>query len=151
MNKRWIGYIGLTCVVLFTDRITKLAMIAHGAEPIPVLPGFWFELTYNRGVSWGMLSGTDTASLLVRYGLVSIALGALAHHVFQRVKAGKTIWAETLIFAGAIGNGIDRFVYGAVVDFIAIGYAGWVWPIFNVADSCIVCGIALLVWSMVRE
>jgi signal peptidase II len=54
-------------------------------------------------------------------------------------------WGIVLVIAGALGNAIDRVVHGAVVDFLDFHVAGWHWPAFNVADSSIVVGAALLI------
>jgi signal peptidase II len=51
---------------------------------------------------------------------------------------------------GAVGNVIDRLVYGAVVDFIDIYYGQWHWPAFNLADSAIVLGAVLIIWGEIR-
>ncbi|GAB1414257.1 hypothetical protein MASR1M97_29930 [Candidatus Desulfobacillus denitrificans] len=55
--------------------------------------------------------------------------------------------AATLILGGALGNVIDRIRFGAVVDFVDVHAAGWHWPAFNVADSAISVGVALLLWQ----
>jgi signal peptidase II len=59
----------------------------------------------------------------------------------------KLSWALSLILGGAIGNVLDRFFYGAVVDFIDVHYETWHWPAFNLADSAISVGAILIVWS----
>ena len=59
-------------------------------------------------------------------------------------------FAISFILGGAVGNVIDRLVYGAVVDFIDIYYGQWHWPAFNLADSAIVLGAALIIWGEIR-
>jgi signal peptidase II len=59
--------------------------------------------------------------------------------------------AISFILGGAVGNVIDRLVYGAVVDFIDLHYAQWHWPAFNLADSAIVFGAALIIWGEIRR
>jgi signal peptidase II len=58
--------------------------------------------------------------------------------------------AISFILGGAVGNVIDRLVYGAVVDFIDLHYAQWHWPAFNLADSAIIFGAALIIWAEIR-
>lgn len=60
-------------------------------------------------------------------------------------------WALSLILGGALGNVLDRIMYGAVVDFIDLHYANWHWPAFNIADSAICIGAGLLIWSELRK
>jgi signal peptidase II len=52
---------------------------------------------------------------------------------------------------GALGNVLDRIMYGAVVDFIDLHYANWHWPAFNIADSAICIGAALIIWGELRK
>jgi signal peptidase II len=59
--------------------------------------------------------------------------------------------ALSLILGGALGNVLDRVMFGAVVDFIDLHYANWHWPAFNIADSAICIGAALIVWGEFRK
>ena len=59
--------------------------------------------------------------------------------------------ALSLILGGALGNVLDRLMYGAVVDFIDLHYANWHWPAFNIADSAICIGAALIIWGELRK
>ena len=60
-------------------------------------------------------------------------------------------FALSLILGGAIGNVMDRIMYGAVVDFIDLHYGNWHWPAFNIADSAICIGAALIIWGELRK
>ena len=60
-------------------------------------------------------------------------------------------WALSLILGGALGNVLDRIMFGAVVDFIDLHYGNWHWPAFNIADSAISIGAALIVFSELRK
>lgn len=51
------------------------------------------------------------------------------------------------IIAGSLSNIVDRFIYGGVIDFIELSYNQWIWPVFNVADVAIVCGIGLILYD----
>jgi signal peptidase II len=59
--------------------------------------------------------------------------------------------AMSLVLSGAIGNVIDRILYGAVVDFVDLHYAGWHWPAFNIADSAITIGVILLILDEIKR
>ena len=59
--------------------------------------------------------------------------------------------ALSLILGGALGNVLDRVMYGAVVDFIDVYYGNWHWPAFNIADSAICIGAALIIWGELRK
>jgi signal peptidase II len=142
----WLAY-GLAVAVIALDQLSKAWVLGglHLADrgSTPVLPPLLrFSLVWNRGFSFGLLSGTG----LARWGLfvfsVAVALGLMV--VARRLRRALPAVALGLIIGGALGNAMDRVRFGAVVDFIdvsAIGVFPW---IFNVADSAITCGVILL-------
>ncbi len=148
------SWLALAAGIVGLDQATKYAIagtLAFG-ERIAVLPGF-FDLTlvYNRGAAFSFLA--DAAGWQRWF---FIALGALAavfivwllrRHGEQRLFA----LALALILGGAIGNVIDRIVHGHVVDFVLLHWRGLHWPAFNVADSAITVGAALLVFDELRR
>ena len=95
--------------------------------------------------AWPFLAGAggwqDEFLTAVGLGASAFILYLLARHGHQRLFS----LALALILGGAIGNLIDRIVYGHVIDFLDVHWRGWHWPAFNVADSAIVCGAALLI------
>jgi signal peptidase II len=136
----------LATLAVALDQLSKAWVLGglHLAErgSIRLLPVFSLTLVWNRGFSFGLLSQFDVA----RWGLFVFSLGvALALAVWvRRAKRWQTALAIGLIMGGAVGNAIDRVRFGAVVDFIDVSRTG-VFPwIFNVADSCITVGVALL-------
>jgi signal peptidase II len=143
-----------TVVVL--DQITKavaLAQLAPGV-PIHVVDG-WLALTLvmNAGLAFGLLGGLPATWRWIVALLSVVALVVLARVAVRVLADGG--WparlAVALIFGGAVGNLIDRARLGAVIDFVDVHYRGYHWPAFNVADSAITVGVALLalrlVWS----
>ena len=144
-------------VQLAHQRLIELRMGKVKASKIAVERAFargdimpltsWFNLvlTYNPGAAFSFLAG---AGGWQKYFFLTIGIGAsafivylLSRHGHQRVFA----CALSLILGGALGNVIDRVLYGHVIDFLDFHYAGWHWPAFNVADSAIVGGAVLLV------
>jgi len=133
--------------VLILDQVSKWWILYVYDLPekgsVAVLPFLNLTMVWNRGITFGLLS-SDSA-----WGATVLAAVALA------VVVGLTIWlwrAENLAVAlalgavagGAVGNVIDRIVYGAVVDFVHAHAFGWSWYVFNVADAAIVCGVGVL-------
>jgi signal peptidase II len=140
-------------VTVIVDQLTKwwiLTSVMTPPQRIPVTGFFDLVLVYNRGVSFGMLGNAPSwasAALIVFALLLSLAL---------------SIWmwrADTLLLGtalgfvvgGAIGNVIDRFVHGAVVDFLDFHAAGYHWPAFNVADSAITIGVVILIIDSLKS
>jgi signal peptidase II len=136
----------LLVLVAVLDQITKWLMVAElTARPgiIEVTGFFNLVLTHNTGISFGIFRGSDA---WVRWALVALALAivALLMHWLRREPSGRMALAVGLICGGAVGNVIDRIRIGAVVDFLDFHAAGWHWPAFNLADSAITLGVAVL-------
>lgn len=133
-------------LVFLLDQISKsliLDMFANDPRGVEVLPFFNLVLAWNRGVSFGMFGGGTVPA----WGLavVSFAIcGVLLVWMFRSAGRWTTV-SLGLVIGGAIGNVIDRFMHGAVVDFLDFHVAGTHWPAFNVADSAITVGVVLLV------
>lgn len=136
----------VAAVGLVLDQVSKAWVLGglHLAEggPVRLLPVLSLNLVWNRGFSFGLLSqvalarwGLFVFSLAVAFGLAVWA---------RRVHRWPTALAIGLIIGGAIGNAVDRVRFGAVVDFIDVSGLGFFPWIFNVADSCITVGVALL-------
>lgn len=116
-------------------------------EPIQLLPFFRLEHVQNQGIAFGMLDGHSSLILVVSAVIVLILVVAA---LFVRNNQG-LIWPLALLVAGSAGNLVDRAINNSVTDFLHFQY----WPAFNLADSCIVIGVALLVvrllWPQSRE
>lgn len=107
---------------------------------IEVLPFFNIVMVWNEGVSFGMLGGLGALGLSV----LALAITAIFLIWMIRAEAWVPLIASAMIVGGALGNVIDRARFGAVADFLDFHAYGWHYPAFNLADSCITLGIALL-------
>lgn len=147
---RWLA---VSLVVLLVDQGSKY-FVAHALavnEGIPIAPFFNVVLVYNPGAAFSLLS---SAAGWQRELFVGIALAASAWVVYLLRKHPQQVlfsFALSLILGGALGNLVDRLLYGAVVDFLDFHVYGHHWPAFNVADSAITCGAVLLVWDSLRS
>lgn len=150
MSRIGIGA-GVALAVLAADQASKTWILSvipeHG--PIGLLPVLDLTLTWNKGITFGMLNGENTVSALLLVALALAVVVALGLWLWRAESAmvGAAIGA---IAGGAVGNVIDRMRFGAVVDFIHAHAFGWSWYVFNVADAAIVCGVATLVLDGLR-
>lgn len=147
---RWLW---LAALIVVLDQATKIwaENVLSAGGPIEVLSWFNFSLAYNRGAAFSFLAA---AGGWQRYFFLGIGLVAVIIIVawLQRLRADEQMTALGLvsILGGAVGNLIDRALYGHVIDFIDWHYAGWHWPAFNIADSAILVGAVLVVLSSLR-
>ena len=139
--------LAVAAAILLADQASKLWLIdlmqARGFQPMPLAPSFNLVMVWNPGVSFGLFASN---SALARWLLVGLSLAIAAGLVFWLCR-GVTQWlaaALGLVIGGAIGNAIDRVVYGKVADFFDFYVGSWHWPAFNLADSAIVVGVAML-------
>jgi signal peptidase II len=143
--RQFLGGFLLALTVLVLDQATKWLALASldPYEPMVVTPFFNLVLVWNRGVSFGMLSGDPAWGPWYLTGM-SAAIGAFLIVWLYRESRVVTRVALWLVLAGAVGNIIDRLRFGAVVDFLDFHAFGYHWPAFNVADSAIVIGACLI-------
>lgn len=152
----WLGFSALLVIL---DQITKFG-IQHALVPgqsIDVIPPVLsLVLAYNPGAAFSFLA---SGSGWQRYFFLAIALVASVLIVYMMIKHRSDRFlcaALALVLGGAVGNLIDRVAHGAVVDFVLVRWPGGPrlfdpWPAFNVADSCITVGAALLIWDSFRR
>ena len=124
---------------------------------ITIIDGFFnIVLVWNHGVSFGMFNKVKCDELLghginpLQPIMLSVLTLIIVGVMIYLLKKSKNVFEATafgLVIGGAIGNLIDRVIYGAVVDFLDFHVAGWHWPAFNVADSIILIGVLLLVFE----
>lgn len=117
-----------------------------GPTSIEVLPFYNLVMVWNEGVSFGLFNNDQAhaAMPLILSGFSLVLSFAFMLWMFS-TKDRLTALSLALIVGGALGNVIDRLRFGAVIDFLDIHVAGFHWPAFNLADSCIVLGVAALV------
>ena len=144
--------LGLATAVLtlVLDQVTKLWVLFgyRLAEQgrVPVLPFMDFVMVWNRGISYGLFQQDALAGRLI---LLAITAGAIVFLSIWLVRETSrfTAFGLGLILGGAIGNAIDRAVYGAVADFVLLHAAGYEWYVFNIADAAIVVGVVFLLYA----
>lgn len=146
--RRFAVFIPIVVVWLVLDQASKLFFNGsyHAGQVISdsILGIFRFHLVYNTGGAWSVFSGATWA--LGAFSLVvCIALTGYLALTPQRPNSGELI-GISLVVAGGIGNAIDRFTLGFVVDFIEPTFIDF--PIFNVADIGVTCGIILFIVSL---
>ena len=132
-------------LALVLDQLTKFTIFEAlvDSRRITLVPGvFSLAPARNTGVVWGLLDQWPLLVLVV--GLAAAALVLFYFYRYSaRTKPESVAWG--LILGGAIGNLIDRATVGHVKDFIEMGFAGWSWPTFNVADACITIGACIII------
>jgi len=145
-----LGWIGLGGVIVILDQISKLVAEAtlNLGDSIHVLPSFNLTLVYNTGAAWSFLS---QAGGWQRWFFVALSsLVAILIYFWLKKLPGEerlTALSLSLVLGGAVGNLIDRLLYGHVIDFIHLYYHSFHWPVFNLADSAITVGAVLLAYS----
>jgi signal peptidase II len=156
LKKNIIIFILGVVVIVVLDQITKAAIVARFFihESYPIIDGF-FNLVYvmNPGAAFGFLAN---ASATFRYiffiGITALVILLIIYYLLKSKSSNMfTVISLTFIFAGAVGNLIDRVRFGAVVDFLDFYIHTWHWPAFNVADSSISLGAVLMIWGMIIE
>jgi signal peptidase II len=154
MKARALGGL-MTLGVLFLDQASKLWLLyglkMEDGEKIPVAPFLDLELLRNPGISFSLFRQETATGRWILLGLTlaaTILLGAW----LWRVRGKLPALALGAIVGGALGNGYDRFAYRSVVDFVDFHAFGYNFYVFNVADTAITLGVALLLFdSLVME
>ena len=151
--QRMLPWLGLAIGIILIDQLTKITIEQRFefGDVKPVTGFFNVVLAYNKGAAFSFLasaSGWQEAFLITIAVAASVfILYLLARHGHQRLFA----LALAMILGGAVGNVIDRIAYGHVIDFLDFHWGDWHWPAFNLADSAIVGGAALLIVDELRR
>jgi signal peptidase II len=137
----------IAAAIMILDQITKWVIIERVMSPprlIEVTGFFDLVMTWNRGVSFGMLNRESDWNVPLLTGLALVIVSGLLVWL-RKATTPWIIWAIGLIIGGALGNVIDRLRFGAVADFLSFHLGGYYWPAFNLADSAISVGAGLLI------
>lgn len=144
-------FLGVTVVWFCLDMLTKSAINGAYEQGTvitgPILGLIRLHLVYNTGAAWGMF-GDSTQVLAVMSLVVCVVLTAYLFFLSPRSGLLETV-GVALVVAGGLGNAVDRFTLGYVVDFIEPVFIDF--PIFNVADIGVTCGFVLFVLGMLLE
>lgn len=141
-------WLWLSAVVVVFDQVTKY-MVTDSLqlfESIPIMPSLNLVLAHNTGAAFSFLSDAGGWQRWF-FAVLAIAVSIVIVVWLKRLKKNerRLAVALSLVLGGAVGNVWDRIVHGYVVDFIDVYYGDWHWPAFNVADSAICVGAALLI------
>lgn len=144
---------GLMAAALVTalDQLSKWVVLEIVMDPpriIPVTPFFNLVLVWNRGVSFGFLSHASSQWMPWLLTALALAIMAVLAWWLRRAATRLMVLALGLVMGGALGNVIDRLRFGAVADFLDVHIAGVHWPAFNMADSAITVGAALILYDV---
>lgn len=157
IERKYIILIAFSALIIAIDQLVKMYVHLHYqvGESTPVIPGF-FNITYvrNPGAAFGFLAQThpnfrENFFLLmppVALIIILVIMKTVPDNDFTQ------IFSLSAVFGGAIGNYIDRLQFRYVIDYLDFHWKEvYTWPAFNVADSAIVCGVAVLIVLMFFE
>lgn len=146
MNKKILIF---AIITLALDQITKtiITFFMNVNESWVIINNFFsLTLCHNFGVAWGFLKD---AKIVIIVGTL-IALFLIYHFVFCFKKSWRNNMAFGLLLGGLAGNLIDRIIFGYVRDFFDFYIFKYDYPVFNVADIAIVCGVILLIYAVIK-
>ena len=149
-----LKWIWLAVVVVILDQLTKYIASASLVmyKPVAVMPMFNWTLMHNSGAAFSFLHDAGGWQRWF-FALIAIVVSVVIILWIKRLQQHEK-WqaaALALILGGAIGNVIDRIWLGYVVDFIDVYYGNSHWPAFNIADSAISIGVAMIIIDSIRE
>ena len=153
MSIIFLRSLAIAAITLLLDQLSKWSALSslQLGIPEPVLPFMNWLLLLNPGAAFSFLA---QGSGWQRWFFTIVGLVACVYIIWLLRKSQNDkllCLALSLILGGALGNVLDRIMYGAVVDFIDLHYANWHWPAFNIADSAICIGAALIIWGELHK
>ena len=146
---RYFGWLGVSVLVIVLDQLTKFAITRAMTvgQSIEITSFFDLVLVYNPGAAFSFLAHHDGWQRWL-FTVLAIAVSAWLAALLRRHSAERLLpLAFALIIGGALGNVIDRILFGAVIDFLYFHLGRHGFPAFNVADSAISIGVALMLWE----
>lgn len=138
---------GSKLIMLYGFGFAQMASQCHEyADPVRILPFFNLAMVWNCGVSYGLFpaSGPAGTAFLALFSIVAVA--ALGRWLWGAKRLTLTVGLG-LVIGGALGNLIDRLIYGKVADFFDFHLGGYHWYVFNVADAAITLGVIALLYD----
>lgn len=147
----WGRWLIVTALVIAADQFTKVLVMDALTlyQRVPVLPFLDLVRMHNSGAAFSFLAGASGWQRWVFTGVAVVVSAGLLWWLTRLPRRGKSVLALglALLIGGAIGNLIDRLIFGHVVDFILVYWREWSYPAFNVADSAITCGVVLVLFD----
>ena len=148
-----LPWLGIASIVVLLDQLTKITiekMFVYGQEMV-ITSFFNLVLAYNKGAAFGFLNNQPGWQRYFFTAVAVIAVVAILYMLKKHSGQRMFCWALALIMGGAIGNAIDRLMYGHVIDFLDFHAAGTHFPAFNLADSAIFLGAVLFIFDELRR
>jgi signal peptidase II len=140
----------IALAAFLADRLSKWWLIdifqIEDRVIVQVLPFFDLVMAWNKGISYGLFQADSLTGIIVLVGFASLVCAALFYWL-ATVNSQLMALALGFIIGGAMGNIYDRIAFGAVADFFSLHGYGYYWYIFNVADSWITIGVALMMYD----
>ncbi|MFT6327710.1 MAG: signal peptidase II [Crocinitomicaceae bacterium] len=150
LNKSQLKWLWLTVVALALDFVTKQMAETYltFAQPVYVLPVFDLTLLYNRGAAFSFLANEGGWQRWF-FTVIAIGVSSVLTVWLMKLKPNEKLLsiALALVIGGALGNLYDRLAYGHVIDFIHLHWDDNYFPAFNIADSAITLGAAMLLFE----
>lgn len=143
----------VAAIVIALDQATKLWIVHDVMSPprwIEVTPFFNIVMVWNKGASFGLFS-TQSPWTQIALGSVAVLISVFLGLWMRKATSKWLSIALGMVIGGALGNAIDRAVYGAVADFLDFHAYGYHWPSFNVADISIFVGVVMLLFDGLLE
>ena len=146
-------WLAVALIVMLLDQFTKVLIVGSFqlGESSLVTSFFNVVRVHNSGAAFSFLAGASGWQRWFFVGLGAVAAVFITWMLLRHGQQTLFAFALSLILGGAIGNVIDRLLYGHVVDFIQVHWAGWYFPAFNIADSAISVGATCLIWDEIRR
>lgn len=139
----------ISLIIFLIDRITKQLAISNlvSGKSITIIKNFFsLTLAKNTGVAFSLLEGSSLLIIIITIIIILLLLKNIKNN-----HSNKEIILDAIIIGGAIGNLLDRLIYGYVIDFLDFNILGYNYPIFNIADTVIVVGIFLIIVTNMKE
>lgn len=141
-------FLTVVSIIVGLDRVTKIffTRTLTMGESWVLLPNILhMTLVHNTGIAFGMFKNQGIVFIIIPVIMIALLLYNFYHYKYNNEKLSRLyVIAVSLIIAGAIGNLVDRILFGYVIDFIDLR----IWPVFNIADSAITIGACLLLWRI---
>jgi signal peptidase II len=147
------SWLGIAAIIVLLDQITKITItqILSYGQSVPVTSFFNIVLVYNKGAAFSFLSSQGGWQRYLFTGIAVVAVILITYLIKKHAGQRLFCWGLALILGGAVGNLIDRIIYGHVIDFLDFYVKNWHWPAFNVADIAICLGAGLYILDELRR
>jgi len=151
LSTRHLVWLGLSAGIVLIDQVTKWLVIDALTlyQRISILPVFDLVRLHNTGAAFSFLADASGWQNELFTGVAAIVSLGITWWLVTMPAEGRRVLGLglALVLGGAIGNIIDRVLYGYVIDFLLFYYQDWSYPAFNIADSAITCGVVLILYD----